>query len=162
MECGSVSDATSMPPQRHSGLYLDGGGALVLRLQRRRHRSCGSLMSRKCLCRAHGSSRCPTHRLSTVLSQFRAGQRLWNWTAPEFARLVKRLLFLLMTPGAERFTLKAFRAGKATELAKSGATLSAVLAAGEWKSSAFTKYVDEDAVDSATVACMVADCSDGE
>ena len=76
--------------------------------------------------------------------------------------MLRRLLTLLMAPGAERFTLKAFRAGKATELAKAGATLGSILTAGEWKSAAVTRYVDEDALDASAFIGIVAESSDGE
>jgi hypothetical protein len=162
MERGSPVDATSMPPHRHSGLYIDGSGALVLRLKRRKHRPEGSLLSRRCLCRTRGPSRCPPHRLMPFLEKFKVGERLWAWTPAEFARIMKRMLSLLLTPGADNFSLKAFRAGKATELAKAGSALGTILAAGEWKSTAFMRYVDEDAVDASTVLGMVINASDSD
>ncbi len=88
--------------------------------------------------------------------------RIWEWSPQEASRLLKRLLLLLLTPGADKFTLKAFRAGKATELAKAGTTLGQILAAGEWKSSAVTRYVDEDALDASALVSMVTEESDGE
>ena len=48
---------------------------------------------------------------------------------------------------AERFTLKPFRVGKATAMAAAGETLAAILAAGEWRSSAFLKYISESELD---------------
>ena len=162
MERGSPSDATSLPPHRHSGLYVDDGGALVLRLQRRKHRPQGSLLSRRCLCGTVGPNRCPPHRLGPFLSRKSVGEKLWEWSSSDFKNLVRRLLVLLSVPDAERFSLKAFRAGKATELARSGNALGTILAAGEWRSNAFMRYVDEDAVDSSTVLGMVMDASDSD
>jgi hypothetical protein len=72
------------------------------------------------------------------------------------------MLVLLSVPDAEKFSLKAFRAGKATELARSGSALGTILAAGEWRSNAFMRYVDEDAVDSSAVLGMVMDASDSD
>ena len=141
---------------------MDGGGALVLRLRRRKHRPEGSLLSRRCLCQTHGPGRCPPHRLSPYLSKFKVGERLWGWTPAEFTRLMKRMLSLLLAPDAEKFSLKAFRAVKATELAKAGSALGSILAAGEWKSTAFMRYVDEDAVDASAVLGMVTEASDSE
>ena len=162
IERGTHADATSLPPLRHSGLYVDGRGALVLRLRRRKHRPEGSLLSRTCSCRTTGSNRCPPHRLSGFLARFPVGAKLWSWDSQELTRLLKRLLTLLMVPGADKFTFKAFRAGKATELAKAGATLGSILLAGEWKSSAVTRYIDEDALDAPALIGIVADGSDGE
>ena len=46
-----------------------------------------------------------------------------------------------------RFTLKAFRAGCATDLAASGSSLPSILEAGEWRSSALLKYISETEID---------------
>ena len=48
---------------------------------------------------------------------------------------------------AERFNLKSFRAGCATDLAASGSTLASILEAGEWRSSALLKYISETEID---------------
>ena len=58
------------------------------------------------------------------------------------------------------FTLKAFRAGKATALANSGAPLGQILAAGEWKSRAVLNYVDEDVFDGAQLVARELELSD--
>jgi hypothetical protein len=63
---------------------------------------------------------------------------------------------------ASKYGLKAFRAGRATELAASGAGLEAVLAAGEWKSKAFMRYVDETTMNSETILQEVLTHSDDE
>eukprot|EP00972_Heterocapsa_arctica_P043176 6365802-Heterocapsa_arctica.AAC.1 len=87
------------------------------------------MLRRPCTCRTTGPSRCPPHRLAGFLARFQPGQRLWQWTAAEWKRLVVRSLTLLQVEGASTFTLKGIRAGKATELAKSGQTLGTILAA---------------------------------
>lgn len=69
---------------------------------------------------------------------------------------------MLGTDGAQRFTLKAFRAGKATELARSGKSLGAILSAGEWRSAAVLRYVDEDVVDAAEMLKTAVDQSSDE
>ena len=55
-----------------------------------------------------------------------------------------RLLQLLSVPGAHDFSLKSFRAGRATALAAAGAGVAEIWAAGEWKSSAFLRYCQAD------------------
>ena len=59
---------------------------------------------------------------------------------------------LLEVPGAIRFSLKAFRTGRATELAKKGVPISKILQADDWRSSAFVRYIDEDTLDHASFA----------
>ncbi len=49
-------------------------------------------------------------------------------------------------PGASDFTLKAFRAGRATELAAAGWLLPQVMAMGEWRSFAVLRCIDSDRV----------------
>ena len=68
-------------------------------------------------------------------------------TAYEVLRDFKDDLAACLIKEAERFTLKAFRAGCATHLAASGSTLAAILQAGEWKSSALLKYISETEID---------------
>ena len=46
-----------------------------------------------------------------------------------------------------RFTLKAFRAGRATDLAQRGASCKTILSAGEWKGLSPTHYLDVDLID---------------
>ena len=64
--------------------------------------------------------------------------------------------------GAETFTLKAFRAGKANALVLAGAPLGQLLAAGEWRSRAVLKYVDEDVFDGARLIAAEMEHSDCE
>ena len=46
------------------------------------------------------------------------------------------------------FSLKAFRAGRATEMIKQNISLGSVLRAGEWRSAAMLRYLAEDEIDS--------------
>ena len=85
-----------------------------------------------------------------------------NFSSSEFVRHLRRLLTLLQIPESDSLTLKAFRAGKATELAKAGLPLGKVMAAGEWKSGAVARYIDDDAVDAVSLMSLVAEASDGE
>ena len=64
--------------------------------------------------------------------------------------------------GAQSFTLKAYRAGKATAMAAAGATVGEILQAGEWRSQAFLRYVDTDAVDEAQMLSAAVEGSDCE
>ena len=63
---------------------------------------------------------------------------------------------------ASDFTLKTYRASAATALAACGHSLGDILRAGEWRSSAFLRYVDEDMVDGSSVLAAAIDASDVE
>ena len=75
---------------------------------------------------------------------------------------IRHVLAGLRVPNPELYTLKMFRAGHATELAKMGKSVGENLQAGEWRSAAFLSYVDEDLVDAAQVLDQVIDDSDME
>ena len=163
LQAGAATDATSLHPDRHSGMWVDADGALVMRLQRRKHRPQGSLMKRPCLCSERGLARCPPHRVQTLLATRTPGQPMWPWTtAYDFRMKLRRLLLLLGVEGAATVTLKAFRAGKATALVASGCSLTKVLMAGEWKSLAALRYIDEDMVDAARVFDLTLEQSGSE
>ena len=56
-------------------------------------------------------------------------------------------LAALNVPDAAKYGLKAFRSGKATQMAADGSTLSSILEYGEWKSAALLRYISETEVD---------------
>ena len=72
------------------------------------------------------------------------------------------MLGLLGVAQPSSFSLKAFRAGHATELVARGASWSQLLEAGEWRGSAALKYVEAGAVDTAAFAARVIDASSDE
>ena len=90
------------------------------------------------------------------------GQPMWAFTSQQFSQWLQRILTLLAVPGASLFTLKAFRAGKATALAAAGYSIGDSLRAGEWSSRAFLAYIDEDAVDAAQLLQQTLAASDEE
>ena len=73
--------------------------------------------------------------------------------------MLRRYLVLLGVPGAMSFTLKGFRAGKASHLAASGVALPAIMEAGEWRSNAVGRYLDESAIDAKRVLDILNDDS---
>ena len=87
---------------------------------------------------------------------------MWKWTPATFVRRLRRYLILLSAPGVDAFQLKAFRAGRATSMVAHGCPLGEILMAGEWRSAAFARYVDEEAVDAAQLLAQTLDASDGE
>ena len=92
---------------------------------------------------------CVAHRTEPHLSKAVVGTKIFSYTATQFLNILKKLLIQLSIDHATAFTLKAFRAGKATALANSGAPLGQILAAGEWRGRAVLNYVNEDVFDGA-------------
>ena len=159
---GSPSDATSMSPGRHSGVWVDHSKHLCLRLAQRKNRPQGSLLRRPCICVGVANPLCVVCRVRTVLARHGPGHRLFNYTADRAVTTLRRMLTLLGVTNAQGYTLKAFRAGKATALAASGKSLGHILAAGEWRSSAFLSYVDTDVVDQAQLLDATLEASGDE
>ena len=97
-----------------------------------------------------------------MLASTPTGGCLFDFSAHSFLVHLQSLLAQLGVSHASLFTLKAFRAGKATSLVASGVSLGAVLAAGEWRSKAILNYVDEDVFDSGQFVLQDIDNSDNE
>ena len=57
---------------------------------------------------------------------------------------------------------KAWRAGKASQMAQQGSGLGEVLTAGEWRSKALLNYVNESAIDAARILDDTLAASDAE
>ena len=130
-----------------------------LRLRRRKHRPNGSWLRCKCSC-DECVLLCPVHFVGVYVAQTNVGTPLLNFTVPQCVNAIKRALTLLGVENARCFSLKAFRAGHATELAKKGTPIGQILKAGEWRSSAFLRYVDEDVVDANSFANEILDSQD--
>ena len=75
------------------------------------------------------------------------GSRLFNLKPASALRDLKRLGSFLRWQSVESCSWKAFRAGRATQLAADGEPLQAIFQAGEWRSAAFLRYVAADAAD---------------
>ena len=161
LQAGCAGDATALPTARHSGVWIDAFGFIIVRLQRRKHRAVGSLLKRMCTC-PRGRQFCVVHRVAAVLAIKATGEPLFDYTAHSFLLCLRNLLAQLCVPHASLFALKAFRAGKATAMVAAGAPLGAVLAAGEWKSKAILNYVNEDVFDASQFVLQDIDNSDNE
>lgn len=111
----------------------DSQGVISLRLRRRKN-------CRPCLCSM--VPMCIGHRLV-------GGQRICQLTALRLLNRLHRLLAVLLVADPSRYTLKAFRAGKASAMAAAGQPLPQILRAGEWRSAAVLHYVDHDLLDAA-------------
>jgi hypothetical protein len=163
LEKGNAEDVTSLPSHRHSGVWVDRRGVAHLRLRRRKHRQQGALISRPCTCSSGGVQFCLPHRLGPFLEGLAEGQRLWQVSAHAAHRMLQsQLTFVVGRERALRFTLKAFRAGHATELSRKGCSVQEVLAAGDWKGSTLFSYVRPDEVNDLALLTTAFDRSDEE
>ena len=162
LESGRAEEFSQLPVGRHSAVFVDNANCLCIRWRRRKHRPEGSLLKRPCRCHFKGvgltgEAACATH---TYLEfQQRCG---WVTGTPMFPDLspaktllrVKRLLTMMGTPNATFMTWKAVRAGRASAMAASGCSLGSILTAGEWRSSAYLRYVSEEVADAGQVLRM--------
>ena len=105
----------------------------------------GSLLCRPCTCSSTTAKFCIVHRLDGAGGVH--SQRLSNRTAYHVQRDFRADLASCNVEGAAKYTLKAFRAGKATDMAARGESFSAILECGEWRSSALLRYLSESEVD---------------
>ena len=87
------------------------------------------------------------HRMATNVASKPNVSKIFEYKPSSFLKTLQVSSEPFEFPWADNLTLKAFRAGRTTEMAKSGCSLGQILCAGEWRSAAFLCYVDEDAVD---------------
>jgi len=161
LEWGTPEELVTVPEGRHSAVCVIGGKkpVLAIRWRRRKHRPAGSLLKRPCTCKdGQGQSPyCVVHRVQQWVQacNIKTGQKLWEHepgkvaTGSQMLSKLKRCLILLGYQEASLYSWKSVRAGKATEMAAQGFTLGQVLAAGEWRSSAYMNYIDETGSDHA-------------
>ena len=72
------------------------------------------------------------------------GARPWSLVAAGQARSrLHRILRVPRVPDAAKYGTHDFRRGHADDMRRSGSTLAEILAAGQWKSSAFMNYINE-------------------
>ena len=123
------------------------GEDVCLRLRTRKNRRQGSgVLRRKCTC-AGGKMTCIVHAFwDGWMSFLPEGEAPWNGYSPHFVigRLRADLAKLAPTvTEPEKYGTHDFRRGHAEDLRVSGSTLAEILHAGQWKSAAFLRYVNE-------------------
>ena len=64
--------------------------------------------------------------------------------------------------GEGTFSLKAFRAGRATDLARRGVSLAIICTMAEWVSDSWKRYVREEGIDPNRVLCRQIEESDDD
>ena len=137
---------------------------LCLELASRKNRQSGSgVIRRRCTCQGNKDI-CPVHVLwESFAVKATPGERLWPGVTAGIARTrLRQLLSRLHVDNAMLHNTHDFRRGHARvwfaytpydnapifhfhmqDLWRSGATLAEILTAGQWKSAAFLRYLDE-------------------
>ena len=115
---GCPDDVTGIVDGRTNGLWIDGKGNLVYRLKVRKDRRKGSTLTRSCRCAPVGRLGCAVCCFKTFLADKEEGTLLWDFTPSNFTTTLKRQIVLTHIEGEGTFSLKAFRAGSATDLAR--------------------------------------------
>ena len=87
---------------------------------------------------------------------------MFSDSAYQFRQELRRLLILLGEPLAEKFTLKAFRSGHATQILQQGGTFAQLLEAGDWRGGAALNYVAPHAIDASAFTRNIVDGSTDE
>ena len=148
IEVGNEVELRCLPPERHSALVVDNDGNIHLRLRCRKNKPEGSLLMRPCSCDMPGGSiMCASHRLQRRMRDMEPGQRLFPQGASFYLKCFHRALGLIGVSCASGFGFKAFRAGRATQLAREGKPTHIIMQLGEWKSASILNYVSADALD---------------
>ena len=139
------------------------GDIICLRLLRRKNRMHGSgVMQRQCTCKG-GIHTCVVHCLwEGFFQHLSVEERPWSHITAGTAReRLRRILARLRIPNAAQYRTQDFRRGHAEaglhgllargrlpltacqDLRRAGSALAEILKAGQWKSAAFLRYIDE-------------------
>ena len=137
-----------IPEHLPNGAWVNSAGNICFRMRRRKHRPAGSLLTRGCVCTSTELP-CFACEFKKRYERAETGQPLWNWKPSEFIARVRAALKELDCEQAARdITFKSWRAGRATELARTGHRLGEILKAGEWAGAASAfRYCDTDEID---------------
>ena len=150
MQKGQQDDATNFPVGQHSAVWVDAAGQVVCRFAQRKNRPKGSMLMRPCTCSDTGKRRCVAHRLQKLLVTRQLRQQIFHRNARQLLDDCRQLLVAAGLHQAALFTLRGFRAGKATAMLAAGKTLPHVMNAGQWRSAAALTYFDEGQIDAVT------------
>jgi len=132
------------------------GDCVCLRLRRRKNMRQGSgTLKRKCTCRDAATDfnrdTCVVHSLwDRFFDKMPEGSQPWRKTTANMARdRLRAVLAKLEVAEPGTYATQDFRRGHAEDLRKSGAPLSEILKAGQWRSAAFMSYLDTDELNKA-------------
>ena len=133
------------------------GTTLRVVLKTRKNRPRGSVIERTCSC-AKNKWLCPRHVGERLLQRTPAGERLFpSLTYRRFTRSLRRYLAMAQVPGVDGYGSHAFRRGAAQDVWESSRSVAAVLAAGEWSSKGFLRYLKADVIDEDMVVRAICD-----
>ena len=144
----------------HSSVSLT-GGVCQITLRSRKNSRIPVTMVRDCCCYSASPRLCSLHWLMRLKKDGMDG-RVFNVSKDAFARYIKRAAAAVGVESAERTGTHAFRRGMAQDLLESKGSLSEVLRAGGWSSSAYLRYLRTAQLDDKAVAQMVIELSDSE
>ena len=120
------------PSGVQSAIFV-GDSEITLFLARRKNRPGGSVLHRRCWCSKEPAA-CPVHSLGPFFASFAPGAPVFDGIDPGGALVqLRRLAAELGVPDASRLRTHDLRRGHARDLAQSGAPLSEILRAGEWR-----------------------------
>ena len=103
--------------------------------------------------------------MEVLLADIPVEEIVWTFAAQPFLKTTREQLARIgCGDGARLMTFKAYRGGKATDLAKAGVSLGYIYKEAEWKKSAraWDRYVDEDKVDPAKILDAMFELSEDE
>ena len=149
LEVGEASEFLQLPEGRHSAVFYDAAGRLVIRWRQRKNRPQGSFIIRPCDCHVDGPQYCLCCRMKPIIAASEVGWRLWpsDYRPESMMKLLKARLLVLGHKHHAVITWRAFRAGRATYMAAAGYGLGAILIAGDWASAGVFKYMKEELAD---------------
>ena len=134
------------------------GDTVCLRPKTRKNRRQGSGIMRRACTRRGGKATCAVHTLwNDWFEHMPTGAAPWEDCSPQF--VIKRLRQDLaklapMVTEPEKHGTHDFRRGHAEDMRASGCPLADILRAGQWKSAAFLRYVNE-----AVKLCLTRRCN---
>ena len=143
-----------------AALWIEKDGSLHFWMARRKNKPEGSHLVRSCCCSKKRF--CTPCAFARLLRGVPYGAQLWDFRPAYVLARVRQVLITLGIAAGKDFSFKSIRAGRATEMAKEGSTIADILMAGEWRSRAFLRYCDIDAVDPNELLTTTLDNSDGE
>lgn len=141
---------------------------LVFVMKTRKNRPRGSVLRRQCYCPARKDDKtksCMVCRMEVLIADITVDEVVWTFAAQQFLKTTREQLARIgCGDGARLMTFKAYRGGKATDLAKAGVSLGYICKEAEWKQSAgaWDRYLDEDKVDPAKIIDAMFELSDNE
>ena len=130
----------------HSYIRLDTSNrSVTIHLRKRKCHPEGASITRHCSCKDEPDLFCFYHAIKDQINWDQPRQPIWNFNLSQLITFFKAALAACDLP--TNSGLHAFRRGMASDLVASGSSLSFILHAGGWRSSAFMKYVSASGLD---------------